>query len=119
MFRLENGYIHTSSGFAEGLEQNEYYQKMSQAKSLPSCGTQTVDTFRLFEALELGCVPIADNETNDRDWTGFWEWLFEEPIPFPTINEYDDLPGYIDDCVRRYPELNIGFKPGGLGIRTN
>jgi len=105
--KLDNGYMLTSDHFTGGLSQDEYYQKMLSAKVVPCpSGPVTPDTFRLFEALELGCVPIADNETRTSDWSGFWEWLFDGPVPFPCINDYDDLPGYIDDCVKQYPALN-------------
>lgn len=104
---MDNGFMHTSEGFTLGIPQNEYYDKMSHAKVAPCpSGPVTVDTFRLFEALELGLVPIADNETPSKDWTGFWRWIFEEDVPFPTLNKYDDLPGYVSDCVAKYPALN-------------
>ena len=96
-----------TKGFTQGLNPNDYYQGMANSKTAPCpSGPQTVDTFRIYEALELGCVPIADNLTPKEDWSGFWEWLFGEPVPFLTISDYDDLPGYIMDCKDRYPKLN-------------
>lgn len=104
---LKNGKLLKTEGFTQGYEPEIYYKHMSRACVCPCpAGPITVDTFRLFEALELGCVPIADNETTNKDWSKFWEWLFEEPVPFPTINDYDDLPGYIQDCVKKYPVIN-------------
>lgn len=105
--KMDRGYMLTSSGFTQGLPQDEYYEKMATAKVVPCPGGPvTVDTFRLFEALELGCIPIADNESASKDWSGFWEWLFDEPVPFPAINDYSDLNGYIHDCTENYPGLN-------------
>ena len=101
------GYLLESKGFTEGIEPIEYIKKMSQSKVCPCpSGPQTPDSFRLFEALELGCVPIADTQTSTEDWAGFWEWLFEEPVPFPTVSNWESLPGYIKDCLEKYPKIN-------------
>lgn len=102
-----NGELHESKGFAQGLSREEYYSKMSRAKVVPCpSGPETVDTFRCYEALELGCVPIMDTMTPKNDWSGFWEWLFKEAVPFPQIENYSDLNGYIEDSVQKFPVLN-------------
>lgn len=104
---LDKGSVIETEGFTQGIKQQEYYKEMANSKTAPCpSGPVTVDTFRLFEALELGCIPVADNETSKKDWSGFWNWIFESIVPFPTINDYSDLPGYIQDCVGQYPRLN-------------
>lgn len=104
---MNNGILIETDGFTKGIEQSEYYEKMATAKVIPCpSGPQTPDTFRLFEALELGCVPIADSQTTSHNWSGFWEWLFDSPVPFPVISEYDQLPGYVGDSIKNYPQLN-------------
>lgn len=104
---LEGGYLLESKGFTEGLPHKEYFEMMSKAKVCPCpSGPETPDSFRLFEALELGCIPIADTQTPTEDWTGFWEWLFEESVPFLTISNWESLPGYIKECTSCYPTLN-------------
>lgn len=104
---IGGGALIETEGFTQGIPQDEYYELMSKSKVVvcPS-GPVTVDTFRAFEALELGCVPIVDTETPRAAWHGFWEWLFDGPVPFPTINDYDNLPGYIKDAVDKYPVIN-------------
>lgn len=108
--QLENipsGDMLATPGFTQGLEQGEYYEKLSRAKTAPCpSGPITVDTFRLFESLQLGCVPIADTETPTEDWAGFWEWLFDGPVPFPTIKNWDSLTGYITEITAEYPAIN-------------
>ena len=104
---MDNGCLLETKGFTEGLEQEIYYSTMSKSKVVPCpSGPETVDTFRLYEALELGCIPIADSQTPKEDWSGFWEWLFEGPAPFPIVSDYDSLPGYIEECAKQYPVLN-------------
>lgn len=103
----KNGTLIETVGFTQGVPQADYCELMAAAKVVPCpSGPETPDTFRLFEALELGCVPIADTETAKMNWSGFWEWLFSGPVPFPLISNYESLPGYIDDCVAKYPVLN-------------
>lgn len=103
----KNGELLATEGFTKGYPQLEYFEKLASAKIAPCpSGPETVDTFRLFEALELGCIPIADTETPKEKWQGFWEWLFDEPAPFPEIQNYDSLPGYIEELTKQFPVLN-------------
>lgn len=104
---LDNGELVESKSFTAGIDQEDYFFQMIQAKIAPCpSGPITPDTFRLFEALELGCVPIADTRTSKEEWPNFWEWLFDEPVPFPTIDNWESLPGYIQDIKNEYPVIN-------------
>lgn len=100
------GEIHISKGFAEGLEAEEYMEAMATAKAAPCpAGPVSADTFRVYEALESGTIPIADNISisGDKD---YWNYLFNNKVWFPTINDYEDLRGYIEDQVKNYPAGN-------------
>lgn len=102
-----NGSILPTKGFTQGFKQSDYYYKLSNAKVAPCpSGPETPDTFRLFEALELGCVPIADTQTSKENWSGFWQWLFEQDVPFPILEHYEQLKGYIEESAQKYPVLN-------------
>lgn len=104
---ISNGVLIETKGFTQGVPHEEYYKCMSEAKIAPCpSGPITVDSFRLFEALELGCIPIADTQTSNEDWAGFWEWLFEEPVLFIEIKDWTSLPGYIKDLKKQYPMMN-------------
>lgn len=101
--RGSNGVYLPSEGFTEGLEPREYIKYLNRAKVAPApSGPVSADSFRTYEALEAGAVPIADNISakGDRD---FWEYLIG-PVPFPTINHYSDLPGYTEDLLKGYPD---------------
>lgn len=104
---MENGEVWGSKGFTQGLPHEEYYQKLASAKVAPCpSGPELPDTFRMYEALELGCVPIADEITRKQDFENYWTWFFGEEPPFPVIRDYSNLPGWIEDCVNRYPDQN-------------
>jgi hypothetical protein len=100
-----NGGLNPTEGFTQGLGHKAYYELLAEAKIAPCpSGPLNCDSFRLFEALELGCIPIADNTTgNGKFWHGYWEWLFGSTVPFPTITDYDSLPAYIADLLSKYP----------------
>ena len=101
------GLLYPTTGFTKGMPQKEYCGTLARAKVVPCpSGPQTPDTFRIYEALEFGAIPIADEATPKEDWAGFWTWLFGDSVPFPVLTNYSDLPGYIDDCVTQYPKLN-------------
>lgn len=107
MTLIEDGVFMASEGFTKGLDQKEYYQLLASSKVAPCpSGPQTVDTFRLFEALELGCVPLADSKTPKEDQSGFWNWLFDEPVEFPVVSNWDQLFGYTEDSIKDYPKRN-------------
>ena len=54
-----------TAGFQQGLPYIEYLKKLSDSKYVACPGAQaTMDTFRLYEALEMGCVPVIDKEAS-------------------------------------------------------
>lgn len=96
---LGNGDLVETKGFAQGLPQDEYYERLSKARIAPCpMGNVNDDSFRVYEALELGCVPIPEHPE-------FWQSLFGE-VPFPVIRDWEQLPGYIMDTLKDYPAIN-------------
>lgn len=103
-----DGVLIETEGFTQGVPHEEYYTGLAEAKVAPCpSGPKTPDTFRLYEALELGCVPIADHKTITNDSTReYWTHMFEEEPPFPVITEDTQINGYIDDTLAQYPTIN-------------
>jgi len=88
--------VHPTTGFTHGMDKSEYVTCMAAAKIAPApSGPVTADNFRLFEALEAHTVPIADNKD-------FWLNLFPD-APFPIVENYEQLPGYIRDQLEEWP----------------
>lgn len=102
----ENGVVKGSNGFAQGLPQEEYYNYLARTIVAPCpSGGYTPDTFRLFEALESGCFPIADEVTEVIKYDlGYWEWFFDGPIPFYPLVEYAGLRDYITKALSEWPK---------------
>lgn len=99
-----NGTLVTTDGFGkETLDYKSYLAEMARSKIVlcPS-GIETPDNFRLYEALEAGCLPVVDAfATKNRDW-GFWNYLFNGDIPFPIVPYWDDLPKLMPTILREY-----------------
>lgn len=82
---LKDGKLIETAGFWQGVEHSEYIKLMAQSRVIPCpSGPATPDTFRLYEALELGCIPIVDSS-----W--YWYKLFGMP-PFPILENWNNLP---------------------------
>lgn len=95
---VPNGKLVASAGFAQGLEYKEYMQFMSRAKVVPCpAGNVSTDSFRLYEALEAGAIPIAEDKA-------FWQLLFGE-VPFPVVDDWAELPELINHYKDR-PDVN-------------
>lgn len=97
---MSGGKLIETEGFAQGLEYSEYIKWMNLASVIPCPGgPQSPDSFRLYEALELGCIPIATNPE-------FWEMLFGD-VPFPVLDAWDALPDLINNLKDRPEQNNI------------
>lgn len=96
-----------TDGFTQGEDKEMYVKIMASSKAVPApSGIASPDSFRLFEALEAGCVPIADDISLNWEHEGYWRKVFtDEDIPFKVLSDYANLEGYIADVVRDYPAL--------------
>ena len=101
-----NGEFIATDGFGkEAIDQTGYAIKLAQSKIVfcPS-GPESPDSFRVYEALEAGCIPIVDAfATNNQDW-GFWKYLFDEDTPFPVISYWSKLPEVMSELLKDYPD---------------
>lgn len=102
-----NARVIDTGGFTQGIPPKEYMDAMCRAKVAPApSGAVSQDSFRFYEALEAGALPIADNisPSGSKD---FWDYLFfGESTPFTQLNNPEDIQGYIKDEVQGYPHRN-------------
>jgi len=84
---MTNGDLVETEAFLTGLPIDEYMRRTADAMFIPCpSGPWTADTFRLYEALESGCVPIVDTGPyRDIDAT---EWR----APFPVVSDWGEYP---------------------------
>jgi hypothetical protein len=82
-----------------GLAQKTYWEQMMRARFCPApAGIVSVDSFRLYEALELGRAPIVEDSTDAENQGSFWKRLFPEGMPFPQVDTWDELPSRLADA---------------------
>jgi len=95
-----------SEGFTQGLSPEHYFHGLAAAKVVPCpAGAINPDSFRLYEALEAGCIPVVDAIAPEVKHDDYWTWFFDEEPPFPVYTEFDQIRGYIIDGVERSPAL--------------
>lgn len=88
-----------TAGFTQGLTPADYRAYMVRAKVAPCPpGPATPDTFRVYEALQAHAIPIADN-------ADYWRLLFPAG-PFPIVEEWSELPAFIDGVLDDWPRLS-------------
>jgi hypothetical protein len=89
----------TSHGFGRGLPKHLYFELLVNSKVVlcPS-GPQTADTFRAWEALEAGALPIVDNDNpRDSQDDDYWDYIAGPNHPFKPIEYWGfDLSGRLD-----------------------
>ena len=97
--------VTATEGFMQGHPRDEYLARMAQAKvALCPSGPATPDSFRLYEALEAGCVPLAD-ETAPGAYPnrGYWE-MVAPGHPFELVPHWGEFEKYVATALHRWPE---------------
>ncbi|OIN02307.1 hypothetical protein A9235_00985 [Polynucleobacter sp. MWH-Tro8-2-5-gr] len=89
----ENLYVMPSNGFAGGYNVGLYSAIMEDSIFAPCPSGNNPETIRLYDALELGCIPISLSH----------EFLLSKdalgmigPIPFPILGSWAELPQFLE-----------------------
>lgn len=98
--------VNETEGFTQGVDHPTYFRGLASAKVAPCpSGPQTVDSFRVWEALEAGCVPLADTRTPDRFEESYWSHVFGQAPLFPLIHRWDEVAEVVRQVVERWPAI--------------
>lgn len=109
---MHNGFLFESPTFWNGIPRDEYYKVLAQSK-LVACppGANTPDTLRVAEALEAGCIPVADDRwppgyprSGNPGMMGYWRYVLGEEPPFPLIRDWREFPGVLAQQLAEGPE---------------
>jgi len=75
-------------------------ETMADTKVVPCpSGGDCPDTFRLYEALEAGCVPVVDSHASRNLVPGFWDFLFPGGFPFPVVDTWAEFPDVLGELL--------------------
>lgn len=98
-----HGHLVETPSFTAGLDHGDYYRGLVSARVAPApSGPCSPDSFRLYEALEAGCVPLADG-TSPQGGDGFWTLVFGTSPPFPVVTDWSTVPGLVRTVVDDWP----------------
>jgi hypothetical protein len=90
-----------SPGFTQGLAHREYAALLASAEVVPCpAGPESVDSFRVWESLEAGCVPVVDGKRPGVADRGLWGKVLGGRVPFPIVDEWTEFPPALPDRVR-------------------
>jgi len=71
------------------LGREEYCATLLDSVFVPCMGGQNPETFRLYEALECGCIPILINDDTNANYFHY----ISEHLPFLNVNSWAQVPG--------------------------
>lgn len=99
--KMNDGYSIETNGFARGLPFDMFCEVLSQSKaSICLPGGHSADSFRLYETLESGAIPIAFH-------TAYHTQLFPNGVPFPVLDDPMRIPATVRYCVDNFDELSV------------
>lgn len=97
------GELRTTDGFRQGMSPEEYAWNMRRSRVAPCPGGPfTPDTFRFYEALDAGMVPIVDAHSPDVP-DGYWNLVYGEDFPFPVVDDWETVGGHIEAILKTWP----------------
>lgn len=103
--KMHGGELVETAGFNQGLPYDQYLEKMRRAKVIPCAGAPvTPDTFRVYEALECGCIPVVDAMMGKGSWGGDYWGLVWHDLPLITIQDWRLFPNVLQEILANYDE---------------
>jgi hypothetical protein len=106
MRTMPNGELVETDRFLDderGLDRESYVHLLATTKVVPCpSGPETPDTFRGWEALEAGALPIFDERTPRDDRPDYWRRLIGD-APIPRISTWSSLPEVVERLLEGWP----------------
>lgn len=98
--------LEETPGFMQGRPRAGYLSQLARAKVAPCpSGIGTVDSFRLWESVRLGCVPVVEHRTPDGKDHGMWHLCYPGGVPFPVVMSWSELPGLLPDLLAEHETI--------------
>ena len=101
---VNNALYKPTDGFARGDKPIHYYDNLASSR-IAACpaGAVVIDSFRLFEAIEMMSLPIADLIDSSGLEDDFYQRLFNEVVPFYKTKDWNELPNLTLRLLEDYP----------------
>jgi hypothetical protein len=102
---IENALYKPTDGFAKGDNPIDYYDNLMSSKIAPCpAGAVSIESFRLFEAIEMMTLPIADLVDSSGLKYNFYKNVFNELVPFHQTRYWSELPTIVLNLLEEYPK---------------
>lgn len=95
-----------TDSFGAGYERVEYLGRMATAKVAPCpSGPATPDSFRAYEALEAGAVPLLDATCPKAGYPnrGYWDTVYPD-IPAEQVHNWAEVEKYVTTALLGWPQ---------------
>lgn len=91
-------------GFMQGYDRAEYLGRMARSKVAPCpSGPATPDSFRAYEALEAGCVPLLDaTAPGTYPERGYWDMVYPGH-PAERVAHWHEVEKYVAAALADWP----------------
>jgi hypothetical protein len=100
------GKYYPTKGFGQGLPVMIYMDLMNRTRVVPCpSGPASPDTFRIWEALECGAIPLIDSRSLREETVGFWSTVLGNH-PLPMIDDWEKLPEVIEPLIKDYRRIS-------------
>ena len=101
---VNNALYKPTDGFARGDKPIYYYDNLASSR-IAACpaGAVVIDSFRLFEAIEMMSLPVADLIDSSGLEDDFYQRLFNEAVPFYKTKDWNELPNLTLRLLEGYP----------------
>lgn len=96
-----------TDGFMQGRPRAGYLSMLARCKvAVCPSGAATSDSFRLYEAIDLGCVPVVERRTPDGEDHHVWGLMYGDDFPVPVVESWDELPDLLPSLLDAWEGLS-------------
>lgn len=96
-----------TTGFSQGMPRRDYMFALTNTRIAPCpSGPHSLDSFRLYEAIAAGALPVIEYQTPHGDEGEFWLKLFGASCPLAMVQTWRDLPQFVE-YYQEHPEFWI------------
>lgn len=103
--QVPNALFKPTEGFSQGDQPIDYYRTLASAKIAPApSGAEVIDSFRFYEAIEMLCLPIADEVDSKNIKTNFYNLLFGVNFPVTGVDNWKQMKKLVPALLNEYPK---------------
>ena len=103
--QVPNALFKPTEGFSQGDQPIDYYRTLASAKIAPApSGAEVIDSFRFYEAIEMLCLPIADEVDSKNIKTNFYNLLFGVNFPVNGVDNWKQMKKLVPALLNEYPK---------------